>query len=108
MRFLFVHQNFPGQYLHIARRLTADPNHDVTFLSHPNANQISTIRKVEYKPIAASSPNIFREAVEFETATIRARSIANTATTLAEVGYSPDIIFGHNGWGEILHLKDVC
>lgn len=107
MRFLFVHQNFPGQYLHIARRLAADPKHDVTFLSHPNANQISTIRKVEYKPIVGSTPSIFKEAAEFETATIRARSVANTATTLADVGYSPDIIFGHNGWGEILHLKDV-
>ena len=107
MRFLFVHQNSPGQYLHIARRLAADPRHDVTFLSNPNANQISTVRKVEYKPICGSTPTIFKEAAEFETATIRARSIATTAATLAEVGYSPDIIFGHNGWGETLHLKDV-
>ena len=107
MRFLFVHQNFPGQYLHIARRLAADPRHDVTFLCNPNSNQISTIRKVEYKPIRASTKNIFLEAAEFEAATIRAHSVANTAATLAQVGFAPDIIFGHNGWGEILHLKDV-
>ncbi len=107
MRFLFVHQNFPGQYLHIARRLAADPRHDVTFLCHPSSNHISAIRKVEYKPIVGSTPSIFKEAAEFETATIRARSIANVATTLADVGYAPDIIFGHNGWGEILHLKEV-
>ena len=107
MRFLFVHQNFPGQYLHVARRLAADRDHDVTFLSAPNANQIAGVRKVEYKPIQGSSPRLFKEAVEFEAATIRARSVAATAETLASVGYVPDIMFGHNGWGETLDLNDV-
>ena len=27
MNVLFVHQNFPGQYLHLARSLAAEPGH---------------------------------------------------------------------------------
>jgi len=33
VKFLFVHQNFPGQYLHIVRHLLATQRHEVVFLS---------------------------------------------------------------------------
>jgi hypothetical protein len=29
MQFLFVHQNFPAQYRHVAKELAADPRHRV-------------------------------------------------------------------------------
>lgn len=107
VQFLFVHQNFPGQYLHVVRRLAADHRHEVTFLSHPNSNHLSGVRKVEYRPVQASTPGVFPDAREFEAAMIRAQSVANKARQLAAIGYKPDVIFGHNGWGEILNLKDI-
>ena len=33
MNILFVHQNFPGQYLHLARHLAAQPGRRVLALS---------------------------------------------------------------------------
>jgi hypothetical protein len=33
VKYLFVHQNFPGQYLHIVRHLQADQNNDVVFIT---------------------------------------------------------------------------
>ncbi len=107
MRVLFVHQNFPGQYLYLIKRLTADPTNDVTFISHKNANQIANVRKIEYAPVRASTTGMYNDAAEFEAAAIRARSVWGVASELAAVGYRPDIIIGHNGWGEVLHLQDV-
>jgi glycosyltransferase involved in cell wall biosynthesis len=38
---------------------------------------------------------------------IRARSAYDTAVKLEAMGMRPDVILGHNGWGEMLHMKDV-
>ena len=36
MRFLFIHQNFPGQYRHVTPVLAADPDHQV--INHPQGS----------------------------------------------------------------------
>ena len=107
MRILFVHQNFPGQYLYIIRKLTEDPRNDITFISDKNSNHLANVRKIEYSPVRASTLGMYADAAEFEAAAIRARSVLGVAGELAKVGYRPDIIIGHNGWGEVLHLQDV-
>ena len=48
MKFLFVHQNFPAQFLHIVRHLVAVKRHEVVFISEPNANDIIGVRKIPY------------------------------------------------------------
>jgi glycosyltransferase involved in cell wall biosynthesis len=107
VRFLFVHQNFPGQYIHILRQLIANPEHDVVFLTAPNDNAMPGVRKVEYRLLRASTPGLHPDAVELETASIRAESVAARARDLARLGFKPDVIVGHNGWGELLHLPDI-
>lgn len=106
MRFLFVHQNFPGQYLHIVRYLT-DRQHDIAFLSEPNANQMAQVRKVAYVSPRASDVRIHEHAREFELAMRRAEAAANAARQLKALGFAPDIIIGHHGWGELLNMQDV-
>jgi hypothetical protein len=34
MQFLFVHQNFPGQFRHIAKALAQDDTHQVVAIGH--------------------------------------------------------------------------
>jgi len=51
MKVLFIHQNMPGQYVHIARHL-AHSGHEVAFITQPRAAQIAGVRKLEYQPAA--------------------------------------------------------
>jgi glycosyltransferase involved in cell wall biosynthesis len=107
MRFLFVHQNCPGQYVHYLRHLLARGGHEVFFLTAPNSNEIPGLRKVNYLPQGASTPGIHPDAVDFESGMIRARSAHDRALQLAGMGMRPDVIIGHNGWGEMLHMRDI-
>jgi hypothetical protein len=46
MKFLFIHQNMPGQYVHAARYL-AQAGHEVTFITQPRRAEIAGVRKLE-------------------------------------------------------------
>ena len=107
MKFLFVHQNFPGQYLHIVRHLVASKQHDVVFITEPNSNRISGVQTVPYpkpRPAAAEAHVASRE---LDAAVRRAEIVARTAANLKQLGFEPDIIIGHHGWGELLNIRDI-
>ncbi|WP_040508660.1 glycosyltransferase family 4 protein [Gluconobacter morbifer] len=107
MRYLFVHQNFPGQFLHFVRHLHAQGGNEIVFISEANEGNIPGVRRVIYKvprlPALATHPHLR----EFEHGVLRAEAVAKTARTLKDLGYEPDIIIGHHGWGELLNLVDV-
>ncbi len=107
MKFLFVHQNFPGQFLHIVRHLVSSRQHDIVFITEPNDNVLQGVRKVPYvkPPPAAQEAHIASR--ELDGGVRRAEAVGRTAANLKLLGYEPDIIIGHQGWGEMLNLRDV-
>lgn len=108
MRLLFVHQNFPAQYLHVVRHLVAHGRHEIVFITEPNSNVLPGVRKVPYRLTPSPRPGAVHEAArEFDTAMRRAEAVATTARNLDALGFRPDIILGHHGWGELLNLPDV-
>lgn len=106
MNFLFVHRNFPAQYLHIARDLR-DRQHRVVFVTLPTTNQLRGVEKLEYIFDAPLNEATYQGAREFEQALRRAEAVATAATRLKNTGFRPDIIIGHHGWGELLNIGDV-
>jgi glycosyltransferase involved in cell wall biosynthesis len=107
VNWLFIHHNFPGQYLHTLQRLAASGTERVVFLSQPSDYRIEGVHRVVYRPDRESSPGVHPDAAEFEAAAIRATSVARACRELARTGFRPDIVVGHNGWGELLNLRDV-
>ena len=107
VKFLFVHQNFPAQFLHIVRYLVRLKRHEIVFITEPNANVMTGVRKVPYNPLPATSSDVHWTIRELELAVRRAERVAGTARNLRELGFDPDIIIGHHGWGELLALQDV-
>ncbi len=107
MKFLFVHQNFPGQYLHLVRHLAAMPEHEVVFITQREQGQIGGVRKIVYKPAREVVPGLHRYLRDTEAAVLNAQSVARVALDLRARGFVPDVMLGHNGWGETWYLKDV-
>jgi glycosyltransferase involved in cell wall biosynthesis len=105
MNLLFVHQNFPGQFRHLAPALAAAGHHvKALAIDGPGLPDIGVHR---YKPNRATSREIHPWAAEFETKVIRGEACAVAASGLKARGFTPDVIVANPGWGESLFLKDV-
>jgi glycosyltransferase involved in cell wall biosynthesis len=107
LRFLFVHQNFPAQFLHIVRHLVAAKRHEVVFISEPNPNDIRGVRKIPYAHPDLDITQTHIAARELDNGVRRAEAVYRTALGLKCLGYTPDIVIGHHGWGEMLNLRDL-
>ena len=107
MNLLFVHQNFPGQFLHLAPAMAAR-GHTVVAL-HVNASApLPGVRSVAYPvqpPDRAGGPH--RWLQDLDTKVIRGEAAWRAARALHAEGFRPDVIVAHPGWGESLFLKEV-
>ena len=107
MKFLFVHQNFPGQYVHIARHLGLQGKHQVVFLTQRKDAALSGVQKLIYKPGRKVDHRVHHYLQETEANILNAQQVARAAISLKQAGFVPDVMVGHNGWGEIWYLKTV-
>ncbi len=107
MKILFVHQNFPGQYLQLARYLGAQGGHEVVFITQRADGSLPGVRKLVYKPRRGVSVQVHHYLRDAEAAVLNAQEVARIAMDLRNSGFYPDVMLGHNGWGEIWYLKDI-
>jgi glycosyltransferase involved in cell wall biosynthesis len=107
MKYLFIHQNFPAQFLHLLRHLAAQKQHELMFITEAERNHLTGVRKLIHRLGRAPTKGLHPHVRETELALIRADSVARSAKNLKSLGFVPDIIIGHHGWGEMLHVNDV-
>lgn len=109
MNILFVHQGFPGQYIHILRHLSKAGGHQLVGLgiAEPSLRIPKGVQYVRYIPSRSSGSDLHPLASDIETKVIRGEACARMAAQLRERGLRPDLICAHPGWGECLFLKDV-
>ncbi|MEO3431499.1 glycosyltransferase family 4 protein [Pelagibius sp. CAU 1746] len=107
MKYLFVHQNMPGQYKHICQRLAADKDNTVVFITKREGIELPGVKKVLYKPHREPAESTHRYIRDAERGILHAQEVARKAMALKAQGFVPDIVIGHPGWGETLYLKDV-
>lgn len=107
MRVLFVHQNFPGQYKHLAPALAARPGNEVLALAINKQPELPGVKTRYYEPKRGTSKDVHPWITDLETKVIRGEAVAKVAAELKAGGFDPDVICAHNGWGEALFLKDV-
>lgn len=107
MRALFVHQNAPGQYAHIIRRLVAVPGNEIVVLTQSTERHVPGAHTVVYPVPSGPASTGVRNLATTETALRNAEAVLETVLKLKRGGFRPDVMVGHNAWGETLFLKDV-
>lgn len=108
MRILFVHQNYPGQFLHLAPALAARGHSVMALTAQGNARPIRHAHAFyRHDEPARDHFAVARHAATFARMTARGAAVAETARALRDRGIVPDVVFGHPGWGETLFLRDI-
>ncbi|HZX26893.1 MAG TPA: glycosyltransferase, partial [Telluria sp.] len=112
MRYLFVHQNFPGQFRHVARALADDPANEVVGMGE--AERIKAhgrihprITLVGYPAPKKAGTETHHYLREYEGHVRRGQQVARAAQQLAARGFRPDVVVVHPGWGEALFLREL-
>lgn len=103
--YLFIHQNFPGQFVHVASEL-ARQGHTVVALGIAGRD-VPGVKYVRYTISAEKARTEFDLARDFESKIIRGTGCAQAMEALKAQGFDPHVIIGHPGWGETLFCKDV-
>ena len=104
---LFIHQNFPGQYRHLAPALVAQGDR-VEAIGGPTARELPGIPLHRYNPMPAGGvPPCHPWAADFQTKVLRGEAVAKVVENRRAQGLRPDLIIGHPGWGELLLVKDL-
>lgn len=106
MNILFVHNNFPGQFGHLARILQRRGHNVQAIGGHP-ARGLPELSMHKYRQDQRVGKDTHAFARRFEADCLRGAGAGAVALELRKRGYRPDVIYGHPGWGEMLFLQDV-
>lgn len=104
-KYLFIHQNFPGQFVHVVAELVR-LGHEVVALGI-QGRSMPGVRYVRYEPKPLTRPSEIEVARDFEVKQLRGIACAQVMEQLKHDGFTPDTIVAHPGWGESIFCKDV-
>jgi glycosyltransferase involved in cell wall biosynthesis len=107
MNVLFIHNNFPAQYRHVATALLRDPNVRVAAVAAATSRELTGVTTLKYAltdgDVAATHPFARRFDLECR----RAEQVLYALSSLTASGFTPDVIMAHPGWGETLPLRTI-
>ena len=107
MKVLFMHPEFPGQFMHLAALLAKDPRHQVVFITQQKENRLAQVAKVIYS-VPQQNPATHPFLERMERSVLHSHAAANAARMLKDKGFVPDVIYGYTGgWSNALFIKDV-
>ncbi len=107
MKILFVHQNAPGQFKHLAPHLAADPAHEVVFIGQQRPREAGRVRWLVYPPPRPPAPETHRYLHRMEGSVGRGQAVVRACLELRDAGFTPDVVVGHPGWGETMFLREA-
>ncbi|WP_299281670.1 glycosyltransferase family 4 protein [uncultured Tateyamaria sp.] len=108
MKLLFVHQNMPGQYRELIQWLGALGTHEIVFLTQRvKAPTFKGVRSVVYKTHHKADEKAYGLSRTWENAAGNGFGAVTALRALVAEGFTPDIVIGHVGWGEMTFFREV-
>jgi glycosyltransferase involved in cell wall biosynthesis len=98
LRLLFIHNNFPGQFIHLLRHLRRSRDVSLTFISGENQNRMRGIRLLAYRQPNGEHLSSMRE---------RGLAVYRIIARLLEQGERFDAVLAHLPFGDALYLRSV-
>jgi glycosyltransferase involved in cell wall biosynthesis len=105
MHVLFVHQNFPAQFGHIAAHLVERHQYRCTFVTERRGGTAGGIECIQYKVDGGATKHNHYCTRTFENATRHALGVHDAMKARPDV--KPDLIVGHSGFGSTLFLREL-
>ena len=108
MKILFLHQNFPGQFKHLAPALVTLGHevHALQLTKNP-AFDWQGVKVHTYYPQRGSTPQTHPWVIDIEAKAIRGETVLRWSLEMKKRGFSPDVVIAHPSWGESLFIKHV-
>ncbi|MCZ2720971.1 glycosyltransferase family 4 protein [Marinomonas sp. 15G1-11] len=112
MIFLFIHQNFPAQFRHVAQSLSEKKEHKVIGLGEVknikrSLSLFPNILCYGYEFTSSGGEKTHHYLKEHEQHIRRGQVVVRSLIGLKEKGIKPDVIVAHSGWGEALFIRQV-
>jgi glycosyltransferase involved in cell wall biosynthesis len=115
VKILFIHQDLPGQFKHLMAYLARRPDTEVMGLGERLAvrrncpAEIPGLRLMGYdlEPMPTDLEAMSGDLRVISRCLRRGKAVALSLQRIKHQGFVPDIVYGHPGWGETLHVKDV-
>jgi glycosyltransferase involved in cell wall biosynthesis len=107
MNVLFVHNNFPAQFRHLAHFLAEQNGFQVAAIGGGTARSVKGVRLAKYALTQTDVSSSHPFARRFDLECHRAEQVLYTLTNLASSGFIPDVVVAHPGWGETLPIRTI-
>ena len=105
MHVLFVHQNFPAQFGHVAAYLVKQLGWRCTFVSERPAGMSGGIEKIQYVRRGGPTANHLYYTRSYETAVSHAEGVYRALKARPDI--KPDLIVGHSGFGSTVFIPEL-
>jgi glycosyltransferase involved in cell wall biosynthesis len=102
---LFVHQNNPAQFGHVAERLAARHGFRCTFVSEKPGPTTGLVEHVRYAVRGGATVQTHYAGRTFENAVWHTDAVYRALQARPDL--RPDLIVGHSGFGSTLFLKEL-
>lgn len=105
MHILYVHQNFPAQFGHIAAYLHRTRGWRCSFVSETQPGVVDGVEKVQYKIAGGATVQTHFCSRTFENAVWHTYAVYQALKARPDL--KPDLIVGHSGFGSTLFLPEL-
>lgn len=105
MHVLFVHQNFPAQFGHVADYLARHHGYRCTFVSEKPAGRVGAIERIPYRPAGGATRQNHYCSRTFENAIWHTHAVYEALKARPDI--QPDLVVGHSGFGSTLFLREL-